>query len=342
MDASLLSYTQVLRQTSQTPRHVLLGNGFSIACRQCFNYDQLYQAVHPFLSRRMLDVFQVAGTTNIELVLQHYEEVASKQKVCGVLGSLDQETVLRDAKSLRQMFLQTIAELHPAFALAVSDDEQAACASFLHEYDNIFSTNYDLLLYWVVVQALENHIRRLNDREESPVFFLHGAMHLHHDWQTFCHPVGHDLGPKEGHILQSRWTREEFARLVAEGTSLTKRMQIDEDPYLQACFRHLRSIDGCLITFGFSFGENDAHISEAIAENPNITQLFIGLYHGFERNQKMMARVERAFEERKRQAKLGQLPRLTICFYETSEVSIWGKSPARSTVGPSFASLTGY
>ncbi len=65
---------------------------------------------------------------------------------------------------LKNSLIDAVKELHPEYVFSVSEEESEACSKFLNYYldngGNIFSTNYDLLLYWILMR---NNPEKAND-----------------------------------------------------------------------------------------------------------------------------------------------------------------------------------
>jgi hypothetical protein len=74
-----LTYQELLAALPERGRvHLLLGNGFSIACDPIFRYASLYDAaVEAGLSARAQQVFARHGTNNFEGVLRLLEDILS-------------------------------------------------------------------------------------------------------------------------------------------------------------------------------------------------------------------------------------------------------------------------
>src|SRR5687768_11341895 len=71
----VLSYSEVVDRLPTGRCHLLLGNGFSIACDPRFNYGSLYEfAKDNGLSSRVLGVFDRLGTNNFEGVMRLLED----------------------------------------------------------------------------------------------------------------------------------------------------------------------------------------------------------------------------------------------------------------------------
>lgn len=74
----ILSYSEVVAESGGN-RHLLLGNGFSIACRpDVFRYDSLFNRADFSKLARVRDAFTALDTTNFETVI----------RACGATGRL--------------------------------------------------------------------------------------------------------------------------------------------------------------------------------------------------------------------------------------------------------------
>jgi len=161
----------------------------------------------------------------------------------------------------------------------------------ISEYDHVFSTNYDVLLYWAILLANEsmgyNHFKDYffsRDDDETVRFsvgdsqiwpdrgrervvgvsYLHGALHLVRtaDGET------HKLCRREGQYLLDRFGEEILdgasPLVVTEGTSAGKLKSIDRSGYLTFALSQLSETRGNVVVFGHSLSAQDAHIAKAI------------------------------------------------------------------------------
>lgn len=92
--------------------------------------------------------------------LDNFSEIAD-------LFTTDKELVPKIQKvsgKLKNSLIEAVKELHPEYVFSVSEEESKVCSSFLNYYldngGNIFSTNYDLLLYWTLMR---NNPEKAND-----------------------------------------------------------------------------------------------------------------------------------------------------------------------------------
>ncbi len=153
----------------------------------------------------------------------------------------------------------------------------------------IFSTSYDLLAYWAIGYA--NGYQRFcdcfwaNDRNEfdptrpgdtrrTPIYYLHGALHLVVGGSGVTRKLTKkDLRGEERKLLD-RFDKpipgdpEARPLLVTEGSSRAKLHEIEANAYLAYVYEKLKEKSGPLVVFGHSLGEQDQHLIDAINVNP--------------------------------------------------------------------------
>ena len=288
---ALQSYQEVtsyLAKKNRTP-HLLLGNGFSMAYDPgIFSYNALHAVIEKVDDELLTKLFGIVKTKNFELVMQQLDNFCELIEAFGT----DKEllTKVQDAgEKLKQTLIEAVQDLHPEHVFKISDEECAKCAEFLHPYiergGNIFSTNYDILLYWVLLRSeLKNQIdgfgRDVIDSEygEDPevtelywgpnkstqnIHYLHGALPLFDGGVDIIK----EQYTGDAYILEnieSRMENGEYPVFVAAGNGEEKLTHIAHNKYLSYCYEALSNIQGSLVTFGFNFGEYDHHIIEAI------------------------------------------------------------------------------
>jgi len=147
---NLLTFEDALKLSQNyNKRHLLLGNGFSIACRpNIFVYKKLFeQADFSSLSPNVKKAFDELGTSDFECVIKSLRSTA---KVVSAYkkGSDFAEELLKDAESVKELLVKTIAKSHPNCPTEIEDEEYLACQKFLSNFDTTYTLNYDLLLYW--------------------------------------------------------------------------------------------------------------------------------------------------------------------------------------------------
>src|SRR5258708_840609 len=136
-----------LQRSQEEKRHILLGNGFSIAFDASFRYADLL----PWVRQRCAPVdalIEACATKDLEELMQNvYRAREIVERVCsdGPDVTCELDAVER---SLREGFVFAVSQVHPGARADVDDLRLECCSRFLGDFASIFTTNYDLLLYW--------------------------------------------------------------------------------------------------------------------------------------------------------------------------------------------------
>ena len=294
--------------------HLLLGNGFSMVYDpMIFSYNALYDFISSQKDEVLIKILSAMKTKNFELMMAQLEVVSSLLKSLGADAKLQKQ--VEDAHSkLKTSLLDAIKSLHPEHVFKIADEKSQACAKFLDRFlrtgGQVYTTNYDLLLYWVLMRqevpnAIDGFGRELlnpveaagggepgwwglgwgKKRENQNIFYLHGSLPLF-DTGTQVIKEQYDGG---GYLLENISTRledGEYPIFVTAGNGDDKLSQIRHNPYLSDCYDHMSELDGSVVTFGFGFGEYDGHIIEALNKAtkfgtrlpPKLWSVYIGTY----------------------------------------------------------------
>jgi len=126
------------------------------------SYDSeifFYNALNRFIEKldnEVIDkLFKIINTKNFEIVMQQLDNF------CEIANAFGSDKVLvekiKDASTtLKNSLISAIEELHPEHVFTIPEKKSQSCASFLscftENQGNIFTTNYDLLLYWVLMR----------------------------------------------------------------------------------------------------------------------------------------------------------------------------------------------
>ncbi|MEM9692144.1 MAG: DUF4917 family protein [Myxococcota bacterium] len=280
---TLLEYAEVRRQIQAEPATLLLGNGFSIPACGRFQYGSLYEEAKQSLDRDIA-LFKSLDTNDFERALRALDDAGHVAAHIGVeLDCTDVRDRVKDA------LIETVQKVHPAYG-EIELGWWAKAADLTQGFDRIFTTNYDLLLYWLMLQRGQDHFTDGFQRVDSDlvftehfpegrtqVLFLHGALHLR---QT---PNGAVKAVASGNrslpnVLDELMTSGIRPLFVSEGESRHKRSAIERNPYLAFASKQLRRGRGDLVTFGLSFSESDDHLLDAIAAAPSYKRIFVGIH----------------------------------------------------------------
>jgi hypothetical protein len=123
-------------------------------------------------------------------------------------------------------------------------------------------------------------------KNEQTIFYLHGALPI---FDTGINIIKEIYDGK--YLLENikhRMSDDEYPIFVTAGNANEKLQHITHNQYLTYCYDRLCSIEGSLITFGFSFGDNDEHIIEAINKahkkphGERLWSVYIGVYNEYD------------------------------------------------------------
>lgn len=339
-----LEYPAVAARLREGRSHLLLGNGFSIACDPVFTYTSLYDAaVSAGLSERAQAIFARLGTNNFEGAMRLLDDGHFVAQTYGLLSG-PSSGMLDDLEVIKRALVAAVARSHLAHTGEVADERKERAASFLTPYHNLFTTNYDLLVYWVNMAAgspppYEDGFRGdEEDRDATSVvfsehlgdkrgiYFLHGALHLYisggqlrkHSWTR--------TGRRLTNLIRGGLDEGHYPLFVAEGSAERKLEQIRRSAYLSYCLSKLGRIQNRLVVFGNSLGANDAHILDAIARNDKLKELYVGLYRDFESPASALTKQatrQLAIDWGARNAGGRRLPTLNVYFYDSSTAVCW-------------------
>lgn len=162
----IISFEQALQETAQTKRHLLLGNGFSIALfPDRFHYGSLLDQADFTGFPEARQAFDELGTTDFEIVIQALRQaVALLPLYSGDAAGLAK--MREHADVLKELLVRAIAGRHPERPSDISDEQYAACRAFLAHFigdsrnlkpggkdlrGDVYTLNYDLLLYWTLL-----------------------------------------------------------------------------------------------------------------------------------------------------------------------------------------------
>lgn len=336
-----IEFEDALRRTARVERHLLLGNGFSIDARKKhFEYRTLRERAGGF-STRVAARFDGLGP-NFELVLADIH--AELQR--GDLTADERAWLARDEAEVREGFGRALMRSHPNTVFELSSDELTNCARFLEQFvgkirgrhrGKIFTTNYDLLLAWVLAgrrKILRCHDGfasprdgsnyRLPDRAYCHAYYLHGALHIYpHNGREVM--LRHEEGQNIIERTRKALIRGYFPLIVSEGSSSQKRERIRSSPYLNWAYQRFGLVMGngssALFTHGHSLDDLDAHLLEVVGRK-RIGSVFLGLHGGMSSPARSQAEAWASRWWGRRENSREPIP-LRVFVYDTARTSPW-------------------
>ena len=342
----VISFDEALAlEDQQSRRRVLLGNGFSIACRpDIFTYDALFEmAEFQDLDAPVRRAFDALRTKDFEAVMRGLRTAAALLRVY----SGDDATAARleeDAASLREILVRAIAGGHPPHPFEITPEEYVSARHFLQHFRAIYTVSYDLLLYWTAMQELEPALEfddgfrtpeegtaeyvtwEVEKTDSQNVHYLHGALHVFDGGHEIKKYTWINTGVRLIEQIRSAMEADLFPLFVAEGQSEEKLTRINRSNYLSRSYRSLPKIGGALYTFGIAFSDNDAHILRLIKANRKLAKLFVAVFGDPESppNQEMIQKILGMNAERVEEG--GR--ELLIRFYDARSARVWDRAVA--------------
>jgi hypothetical protein len=340
------TFDEVVAKLTKSKRqmHLLMGNGFSVSYDpNIFSYNALHEFIGNMKDATLVKLFAALKTKNFELVMQQLETSLL------LLDLLDADEKIKNElkvlyEGLKAGLIDAIRLLHPEHVFKVSDEQCASCAKFLSLFlatnGDIYTTNYDLLLYWVVMREKElrandgfgydllNPVEITKGAEEEwselmwgpnqsdqNIFYLHGALPLF-DAGSAIHKETYGRDAMLLENIQKRIEKKEYPIFVTAGDGDEKLAQIRHNNYLSDCYDNLSTIDGSVVTFGFGFGKYDDHIIDALNRAahyqhkvpPKLWSIYIGVYT--KADEAHIESIRHKFH-------------MTVYTYDASTVKIW-------------------
>jgi hypothetical protein len=254
---------------------LLVGNGASVNLWGDFAYPSLYGRAD--LSAVAKAVFADLGVTNFETVLEaiHHAHV--------VVEALGNTPTAIDAQyeQLRDALFGAVHSVHVNWSQFTAGKFDKI-ASVIQDHEAVYTTNYDLCMYWARVDAADRITKRtvidffwntgntfdpesVEVRSRTAMYYLHGAIHL---WQDDRGNNGKWTSANEGNLLSLAENyspgSNRLPLFVSEGSSKAKLQTIGRSPYLSFCLESLRGDQENTVVFGHSLGEEDKHIIAAL------------------------------------------------------------------------------
>jgi hypothetical protein len=302
---------------------ILIGNGASQVVSQRFRYASLFdRAASTAVAHALTDpdkqIFNQLGTKNFEQVLWG---LRTARIVAQAFGN-DHAHIDAAYDRIRTSLVEAVHSVHIPWASVPAATLQAIRAALL-KYDYVYSTNYDLLLYWAIMQDPSGFkdwffgpIFDIGNTEiwdkATKVLFLHGALHLYrtNEGRTYKRAAG-----EFGNLLQDFGTPipdspEAVPLFVTEGTSADKLRSIFTSDYLSFAYTSLSRHDGPIVIFGQSLEEQfDKHIIDAIrGSRPRVVG--IGIYPATATAERPIRAIKAEWQ--------GKLPPFDLRFFDST------------------------
>lgn len=332
------NYLGALDESVDRRRHLLLGNGFSIAAHANFRYGSLFDEAFGDGDERARSIFAQIGTTDFEQVLRSLDNALAVLGCYADTQALSAQ-VQADRAFIARRLIEAITRTHPGTSRDIADDRYDAVARFLGEMrrpndqnlsGRIFTTNYDLLLYWATMRNWALVQTRdgfgggpeglvWSEGDLQTIFHLHGALHM------FVSPSGSITKlvwdrPLIDQIA-GRIDRDLLPIFVTEGAGAQKLQRIAENPYLRHALRSFAAAcsepDAVLFVFGSAL--NDDHITDLIGDG-HVGSIYVSALDVEQARPDMAAQEARWIERRRARG----LPELELVLFDAVDAAPWG------------------
>lgn len=359
MSIKLITFEEALRQSNHyTNRHLLLGNGFSIAYRyDIFTYASLLDEADFSELPEVRKIFDAMDTVDFEEIIRALQSSSIILSQYGLDADLIEKLRIH-ADKLKTILVYTIAHKHPEAPFEVDEEQYKNVRNFLAYFigedtkSNVYTLNYDLLLYWAVMHEEDEEKNKYvplmkndgfgkeegnenadyvvwhgeRDAKYQRVHYLHGALHLFDAGTELKKFTWINTGKRL--IEQARQAMDEnmFPLFVAEGNSDQKLEKIKHSGFLYHSYKSFsgRMDNGksCLFIYGHSLASNDFHILTKISHG-KIPELFISIYGDIDSkmNQQIVEAANALIEERKH---FNEKYPLDVIYYDASSAKVWG------------------
>jgi hypothetical protein len=343
----ILSFDEAMRRIHGVKnKHLLLGNGFSISLKpDIFSYGSLYENADFAAAPHVPALFEALGTKDFEIVIQYLQNAAKVVEVYRPNLKRLAGGLRHDAAAIKDALVAAVAKRHPDRPYDVTPEQYAACRAFLRRFDHIFTLNYDVLLYWALMQTEVDRVplrpddgfRHPEDDPDLPyvswqqsqsakVHYLHGALHLFDRGDEITKYTWSKTDKAIVDQIREALDEDNFPLFVSEGDSKSKLTRILHNAYLH---KALRSFESCcnpagnaIVIFGHSLASNDKHVLRCIAAGA-AENLLVGLYGdpATPGNQLAIKNAERLVAQRQRRRSRNPL---NVIFYDAAAVKLWG------------------
>jgi len=261
---------------------ILIGNGASINVWEKFNYISIYTQASSSgsgnpLHAKDVNLFNALNTHN-------FEQILSSLKTASIINQalrLPDAEITQRYESIKNSLIGTVSEVHIPWRIT-PDQTILTIRSEILTYKKVYTTNYDLLIYWSVMhqqnpspfidyffsEEFDSSDTNIYDETKTKVLYLHGALHLYRI------PNGTTLKRKaeERRNLLDLFGQpypghpDAVPLIVSEGTPEDKLASINQSDYLTFVYNKFSEDRDDLVVFGHSLSNSDMHIVNALAK----------------------------------------------------------------------------
>lgn len=283
---------------------LLLGNGFSMNLSPKFSYTKLFSAFLNTCPPVYKKVFQDFKTTNFELIMQKLLGASTVNQIFNWYNVRICDAIPR----LKNGLIKAIKDVHPdvgRMSREVSWQRLEDISKQLDEFNDVFTLNYDLLMYKILMITWERHNQdnavtlygdnfckkvskgwqqfidcQANLKNFKYVYYLHGALFLFKRQNVTCKICGGGRDANLMTTIRNEIHSNNLPIFVSEGSSEEKIEAISNSEYLRFALKKLQMANRRLVIFGASLDDPDAHIRDAVtnsvAREPVAYAIYVG------------------------------------------------------------------
>lgn len=338
--SDLWNFDDLIQRCDNCDKNLLLGNGFSIAYdKTVFDYQNLINDSK--LPLKIKKIFKIFKTNDYELVLNNLKILSEAFHNRNIAVEL-----LNLMQLIKRDLVRTILSKHPKSQFEIEIKRKENTLLFLLNFDKIFTLNYDLLLYWVIMYHLDIKNAKVcseyigadsnykpddgfeknspydcvwtNNRGKQNIYYIHGTLPFFYD-DIKTYKIKYDTDNDVSLLKQIKgYIKDNISPLViTEGNSDDKLQWIKQSTYLNDCYQQLGLIKDVLFIHGHSLDKKDKHIFEAINDNKNIKKIYISVHQQKENLKDKRKKSDTFFATREKEGTLN------VEFYDAESVNIW-------------------
>ena len=346
----ILKWEQIKNGFTHT---LLLGNGASRAIWDSFHYPSLYEEANRAgrIDDRLAQLFSALDTQDFEYVLKLLSQAGRVNKVFGI----NERYTTMYYRNLKRALIDTVREVHPEHEQVKS--KLLPIAEFMKGFSTVLSLNYDLLVYWAMLEGNDKYGKwfkdgfvdqRRFDNDYTPlrrpyepaqgatlVFYPHGSLIV--ATETHGHEV--KLSRSDERMLLSRileiWgDKKHIPLFVSEGETTRKLEAIRRSNYLKTVYDcEVDRQHESLAVYGWSFRDEDEHILRGFIHG-GVTRVAVSV-HGSPSDKRLLCeiiecKIDKMYYTIEKETKRKRR-RCSLVFFESESDGVWVNQSEEAT-----------
>ncbi|MFH1382616.1 MAG: DUF4917 family protein [Chloroflexota bacterium] len=310
---TIVPWSQIAKRFDKAD--LLLGNGFSLNIEGHFNYVSLFKEFINSCNRTDGEVFKSFNTNNFELILEKLSNALFVNKAFDIEYS--QIDVAID--QLKTGLITAIKDNHPRNN-QLDKDQLKRIAIQLKDFNDIFTLNYDLFLYHIIMLVLDeskkpkskvkaysdyfwgsynSDFKKFEDHQDYEyklLYYLHGALFIFTEsYEIILKLIRGDVNTELIGQIEDAIQKDMIPLFVTEGLPEEKLQAINQSKYLQFALSNLKNSNNKLVIFGCSLSSSDDHIVKAIKNNKRDLAISI---HTKDKTENQLIRTQQFYEDK--------------------------------------------